>query len=233
MKKLIGNILIAQLKPAAKAYDIWDTKLTGFILRVLPSGAMVYRCEHARGKRITLGRTTVLTPVQARDKAKQILSQAAIGLLPTREDKKKKLTLKDFIDREYEPWRKANRKNGEEDSRRLKINFVDELGGYLLHEIPSVLVEKWRTKRINSGRKTATINRDIVILKAALNKAVEWGFIEQNPLSKLKPHRIDSIAKVRYLAKDEEHRLKNAFKSRDNALKAARSISEKTFIKQC
>jgi len=58
MKKLIGNSLLAQLKPAEKAYDIWDSRLTGFILRVLPSGSMVYRCEYGRGKRMTLGRTS-------------------------------------------------------------------------------------------------------------------------------------------------------------------------------
>jgi hypothetical protein len=93
MKELIGASLFAKLKPSDKEYDIWDTKLKGFILRVLPSGGMVYRCEYGRGKRITIGRTTVLTPTQARDKAKQILSQAAIGILPAKE---KKITEADF-----------------------------------------------------------------------------------------------------------------------------------------
>src|SRR5205814_3399244 len=74
MKAFIGNSLIAKLKPQDKAYDVWDDKLTGFIVRVYPSGNMVYRCEYARGKRITLGKTGVLTPAQARDRAREILA---------------------------------------------------------------------------------------------------------------------------------------------------------------
>lgn len=67
MKAFIGNQLITKLKPKQSSYDIWDKKLTGFILRVYPNGNMVYRCEYARGKRITLGKAGVLTPLQARD----------------------------------------------------------------------------------------------------------------------------------------------------------------------
>lgn len=82
MRELISNSLLSKLKPESKTYDIWDTKLTGFILRVLPSGNMVYRCEYGRGRRITLGKASVLTPAQARDEAKKILGQAVLGLVP-------------------------------------------------------------------------------------------------------------------------------------------------------
>jgi integrase len=190
MKEFIGNSLIAKLKPSQKAYDVWDTKITGFILRILPSGAMVYRCEYGRGKRITLGKTTVLTPAQARDKAKQILSQAAIGELPVNNKKSKKaLTLNSFISHEYESWRIANRKNGKDDK----------------------------------GTKSATVNRDIIILKSTLTKAVEWELISEHPLQKLKQFKTDSIPKIRYLAKDEETEFKKALISRDNELRASRS----------
>src|SRR6185295_13422991 len=118
MKEAIGNSILTKLKPKEKAYDIWDTKLTGFILRVSPSGKMVYRCEYGRGKRITIGNTGALTPAQARDEAKKILSQAAIGILPTIKKSEDQLTLKKFILDDYESWRIANRKNGKDDLRR-------------------------------------------------------------------------------------------------------------------
>jgi integrase len=224
MKEFIGNSLIAKLKPSQKAYDIWDTKIKGFILRILPSGAMVYRCEYGRGKRITLGRTTVLTPAQARDKAKQILSKAAIGELPVNNKKSKKaLTLNSFISTEYESWRIANRKNGKDDIRRLKANFAGEFGDCLLSEITPMLIEKWRTNRINKGTKLATVNRDIIILRSTLTKAVEWELISEHPLQKLKQFKTDSIPKIRYLAKDEETELKKALISRDDELRASRS----------
>jgi len=224
MKELIGNALLTRLKPTEKAYDIWDTKLTGFILRVLPSGGMVYRCEYGRGKRITIGRTTVLTPAQARDKAKQILSQATIGVLPV--DKKKSqnaLTLENFFNNEYEAWRIANRKAGHADIQRLKKNFISDFGNYLLSELTPMVIEKWRTKRINAGAKPVTVNRDIVILKSALNKAVEWELISEQPLQKLKPFKIDSVGKIRYFTQKEEAELKKALIARDDELKAARA----------
>lgn len=222
MKAYIGNQLITKLKPSEKAYDIWDTKLTGFILRVLATGAMVYRCEYGRGKRITLGKTTVLTPAQARDEAKRILGQAAIGILPANAKKSQNLTLKAFIDNEYEAWKTANRKSAKEDLRRLKANFLKEFGDFVLSEITTIQIERWSTKRINKGIRTATVNRDIGILKSALSKAIEWEFIGEHPLRKLKPFKVDSVPKVRYLSKDEEIQLKNALRSRDDELKQKR-----------
>lgn len=226
MKQFIGNQLIAKLKPSIKSYDVWDSKLTGFILRVLPSGAMVYRCEYARGKRITLGRVGVLTPAQARDRAREILADVVKGNNPVSK-RIKPYTLKEFIEKEYVPWRKVNRKRADEDIFRLKARFESDFGGEVLADILPLLLDRWRSKRVASGIKPITVNRDIAILKALLSKAEEWGIIEANPLAKFKPLRIDSIAKVRYLSKDEESRLRQALMLRDEDLKAARSRGNK------
>lgn len=223
MKGVIGNNLIAKLQPKAKQYDVRDTHLKGFLIRVTPAGKMSYVCQYSRGKRVNIGQVGVITPAQARDKAKQILSQAVMGILPKNNNSNGKLTLAKFIASEYETWRKANRKNGKDDLRRLKVNFVSEFGDYLLSEITPVVIEKWRTKRINDGIKATTVNRDIIILKSALSKAVEWEFIVENPLQKLKPFKIDVLSKIRYLTKEEDIRLKQALAERDAALKLARS----------
>jgi integrase len=147
-----------------------------------------------------------------------------MGILPKNDHRADdKLTLEKFITSEYEAWRKANRKNGKDDLRRLKVNFLNEFGTCLLAEITPMIVEKWRTKRINNGIRVATVNRDIIILKSALAKAVEWGLISEHPLQKLRPFKTDSISKVRYLTKDEEARLKQALISHDDELKSARS----------
>lgn len=222
MKATINSTLLTQLKPADKPYDVRDTKLTGFLVRVNISGKLLYMCEFARGKRVTLGKVGVLTPAQARDEAKRILGQAAMGIVPNSKKIPDNLTLEKFITNEYETWRNANRKNGKDDLRRLKANFLDNFGNCLLSEISPMQIEKWRTARINRGTKTATVNRDIVILKSALTKAIEWGFIDEHPLRKLKPYKIDSIAKVRYLDTDEEKRLKESLKFREEELKEKR-----------
>lgn len=133
------------------------------------------------------------------------------------------MTLSRFIQDEYSSWRLANRKNGKADIHRLKVNFVSEMSDRLLSEITPIAVEKWRTNRINNGTMIATVNRDIVTLKSMLSKAVEWGFITDHPLRNLKLHKVDSTAKIRYLTKDEEIRLKTAIVNRDQEIKNART----------
>lgn len=223
MRAVIGNSLLSQLKPKLTPYDIWDEKLTGFILRVLPTGKMVYRCEYARGKRITIGTTKAVTPQQARDRVKEILGQVALGLSPGVKQNRDHMTLLDFIKSEYEPWRLANRKNGKADLKRLAVNFLNKLGSCALSEISPILIDKWRTSRINNGIRIATVNRDIVILKAALSKAVEWDFISEHPLRNLKLHKVDSAPKIRYLSKEEESALKSAIEARENKIRNARN----------
>lgn len=226
MKMFIGNQLIGKLKPDVKSYDVWDSKLTGFILRVLPTGTMVYRCEYARGKRITLGKASVLTAAQARDRAKEILADVVKGNNPISK-RCKNYTLKEFIEKEYSSWRRANRKRGDEDIYRLKARFESEFGNEYLASISPLELDRWRSKRITAGIKPITANRDIAILKALLSKAEEWGVITTNPLIKFKPLRVDTVAKVRYLTQDEETRLKQVLFERDRKLKAARERGNK------
>lgn len=223
MKAFIGNSLIAKLEPQEKAYDVWDDKLTGFIVRVYPSGNMVYRCEYARGKRITLGKTSVLTAAQARDRAREILADVIKGNAPLTKRSKAQYTLKEFIEQEYAPWRHAHRKRAQEDIYRVIKQFVGEFGNTYLGAISPLLVDKWRSRRVMSGIKSVTVNRDIAILKALLSKAEEWNIIPENPLRKFRPVSVDTIAKVRYLTKEEETRIKDAMRSRNEKLKAART----------
>lgn len=82
MQAIIGNRLVAALKPDTRPYEVLDSKLKAFLIRVQPSGVMSYICEYGRGRRITLGKVGVLTPAQARDKAVEILADVARGIDP-------------------------------------------------------------------------------------------------------------------------------------------------------
>jgi integrase len=225
LKATLNNSLLPKLKPKAKHYDVWDDKLGGFHLRVNPNGKLVYRCGYARGKVATIGKASILTPVQARDIAKQILGDAAVGIYPytTQQRQKSAITFSQYIENEYSEWRLINRKSAESDLARLKVNFIKEFGNYLLQDISPLLLEKWRSKRLSQGIKPATVNRDITILKSALTKAIEWGFIENNPLVTFKPAKIDKSAKVRFLDKDEIFRLREALNLRETKLVEERS----------
>lgn len=223
MKATINNSLLPKLKPKETHYDVWDEKLGGFHLRVNPNGKMVYRCAYARGKVATIGKAEMLTPAQARDQAKQLLGDAAVGIYPSiTQPAASALTLRKYLEGEHSQWRLLNRKRAEEDLTRLRVNFLEDFGNLSLRDITPLLIEKWRSKKLSRKIKPATVNRDIAVLKAMLMKAVEWGFIGNNPLAAFKPAAVDKSAKVRYLDRDEITRLRTVLDERETKLIEAR-----------
>ena len=76
------------------------------------------------------------------------------------------------------------------------------------------MVEKWRTERVSRGNSPHTANRCFAYLRASLSKAVEWGFLENHPLRRMKLIRTASNVKVRFLSETEEKRLRRALMER-------------------
>jgi integrase len=203
-----------------KRYDVRDTDLTGFILTVHPTGRRVYYCEYGRGKREKLGLVPAITPEQARKKAETLLAGLTLGgETPVEARRKAKAhDLKGFIESEYGPWCIANRKSGAATVARIKATFFYDLADKKLSEITPWLIEKWRTARRKAGTKPTTINRDVVALRAAVAKAVEWNLLDAHPLRDIKPLKTDRGGVVRYLTADEERRLRAALAARDRRI---------------
>jgi len=226
MQAVITQKLTQSLKPGNEPYEVRDQNLKGFLIRIQPSGSASYVVQYKRGKRITLGKVSVLTPTMARERAKTVIGMYADGAteFEIREAIKpgKGDTLKSFIDDHYEPWAVANLKTGSKTIRTIRAKFYESLEHKHLTDINPWLIEKWRKGRKASGRKAATVNRELSALKACLSKAVEWGKLDINPIQKVKLDRVDSNQKVRYFETEEESRLRKALSDRDAELKAAR-----------
>lgn len=84
MKALIGNNLLKRTRPASKPFEIRDTRLRGFPLRVQPSGVMTFYVEYGRAKRMRLGRADAVSPDKARVRAKEILAKTAASVASRR-----------------------------------------------------------------------------------------------------------------------------------------------------
>ena len=131
-----------------------------------------------------------------------------------------------FLDEEYGPWYRGRRKRGDAELQRLKKNFSN----FLTSPLPKITlwnVEKWRTARLQNGIKPITLNRDLAPLKTALSRAVDWGFLTESPLVRLKPLSVDKSPLVRYLSEDEERRLRKALIEREHKLKRARASANR------
>lgn len=222
MKAKINNTLIKKLRTEDKEYEVHDTDLRGFIVRVFPSGTMRYICQYQRGRKINIGTVGIITPAQAREKAVEILNDFNKGIDPkTKRGVNKTKTLKDFIENEYKAWVLSHHKRGNKTLATLERCF-NKLFEKELPEITPAIIEQLSIKRLNEGISNATLNRDIGTLKALLSKATEWGFIKENPLEKLKLFKIDRAPKVRYLSPEEENRLRQALLEREKQLKQDR-----------
>jgi Arm DNA-binding domain len=81
------------VKPAAKDYQIWDTKICGLGVRVYPSGArsfiLQYRNATGRTRKVTLGRYGALTADKAREKAVKLLGAILDGRDPSQEKRER------------------------------------------------------------------------------------------------------------------------------------------------
>lgn len=225
--------LVQGLSPKDKPYEVFDTELTGFLLRVQPTGVMTYYMAYkttgGRGKRLRIGRTDALTVAQARDLATKYAAQVTQGIdiQATRDQERQQAqqvrlrTLGGFLEHKYGPWVLAERKSGAATLARLRHNFAD-LCDEALYDITPWCLEKWRSEQLKSGKAKSTTNRDITALKAVLSKAVDWGVLDKHPLAKLKPLRLDTKSRIRYLTAEEESRLRESLRQRDLRIKAAR-----------
>jgi len=227
MQATIGARLLKQLKPQEKPFEVRDMRLKGFLLRVQPSGNMTYIVQYRRGKRITLGSAEILEPTEARTEAKKILGDVMRGVDPEAVTfEKKDRTLATFLDDEYGPWAGVHLKTAEATLARIRTTF-SRLLNEDLEEIDPRAIERWKTKRLKAGRKPSTVNRDLVCLKAALSKAVEWGILDVHPIAKVKLSKVDNNKQPRYLSKDEAVRLVKALDSREDRIRAERASANK------
>jgi integrase len=229
VKSLISARLLSspRLRPGPKPFEVWDRDLRGFILRVQPSGRLSFIVQVSRGKRVTIGSATAMTPSHAREQAAKVLGNVAHGRPPleglvTREG----LSWGDFIESTYSPWLLVNRPRSAVYALARLRRCFGKWKRRGLTEITTGMVEDWKTARLNDGLAPSTVLRDVTALSAVLSRAVKMGKLEVNPVTNVDKPRLDRRPKVRYLSPDEETRLRKALAARDaEGLDARRSAN--------
>lgn len=121
MKLTIRSIAAVIPDPAKDIYA-WDDDLTGFGLRIKPSGAksfiLQYRNANGVSRRISLGKAGVLTPDEARKLARDKLAEVAHGADPAQEkaDARQALNVAELADLYLGPEGRAARPQKKESS---------------------------------------------------------------------------------------------------------------------
>jgi integrase len=226
MRAKISNSTVSRLKPDPKPYEVNDTELRGFLLRVQPSGTMTYYCAYrlptGQRSRMKIGSSGIYTPAQARDQAKLILAEVAQGNDPRAAKRAAKVNdLRGFIEDRYRSWAATHLRQGERNVQRIISRFPGLLSKQLSDVNPWV-IEKWRSERLKGKISRVTVNNDVSALRSALSKAVEWQIIPAHPLAGLKPLKVDASGNVRFLTDDEEGCIRDALDEREDNFRKER-----------
>ena len=116
-----------------------------------------------------------------------------------------RVTFKDFLSRylEYSKLNKSRHTFRSDVSRWKRFSaFLEEKAVVKLKAVTSELVEEYKG-RVLQKSSAANFNHDLELIKAMLNKAVEWKCLKENPLKQVKNLRNDRAREIRYLTTDE------------------------------
>ena len=225
----ITDKTVKNAKPRDITYDIRDAVLRGFSLKVQPSGSKAFYAEWARGKRSRIGDAALITVTRAREIAEQRIADAKRGEIPQPQIRNSVPTLRKFIDDKYEAWALTHQKAGAANVQRIRGAFPDCIDTRI-DQLTAWTFEQWKTQRKKGGTAPSTINRDLTMLRAAMNNAVEWGLIQTNPLATVKALKGADVKRVRYLSDEEEKRLMRALDQREAAMRNGELSSANKFI---
>ncbi len=102
----------------------------------------------------------------------------------------------------YYLWARSHNRSPKTKKFRWVNHLKPAFGNKIISEISPRLVEEYKSKRLSENAKPSTINKELTLLKHILNKAVEWGYLEENPIRNVKmlPENSDVW---KYLTKEE------------------------------
>ena len=115
----------------------------------------------------------------------------------------KRITLQDYRRLYIEQYSAVNKapRTVTLDNGALKI-LERYLGDRVLGEITSFMLERFKLDRTKNV-KPVTLNIELRHLKAAFNKAKEWGYISENPFNKVQQLKIASSNLPKFLSKEQ------------------------------
>jgi len=210
MTKLTKRV-VECLVPEAKERFVWDQELSGFGIRIYPTGRKIYVVQYrsyGRTRRKNLGQHGVLTADEARREAKLVQADVARGGDPSAEHRIKMQSptiadlgerfLSDYVALHCKP------KTQQDYASIIRKTICPVIGSIKVTEITRTdIINFHHVKRDTPYRA----NRCVALLSKMLNLAEDWGLrpFGTNPARRIKKYREEE--KKRYLKDEEQARL--------------------------
>ena len=221
VQKLTKRVIDA-IAPVEKPTVFYDSDLTGFCLKVLPSGTKRWCVEYRSGAggrsvgktRMVLGSTSAMTPDQAREAARKLLASVALGQDPARKRSSERAmpTFAEFAERYLTEEAEAKLKPRTVVNYRiyLRKHAAPLLGTRKLDALDSADVSKLHRK---IGKTTPmTANRVVEFVGSVFRYAAICGLVAKghNPASHVQAFR--EQRRERFLSSAELGRLGDAIR---------------------
>ena len=208
----ITDKTIRTAQPRYHRYEIRDSQLTGFMLRISQSGSKSFYVQLARGRKRKIGDAKIMTLTRARKLALDVLNRYEAGE-EIESIRNKKPTLNEYLSGAYMDWAMQNRKRGREIVSGI-IHACAILLSNRVDRLNELQIERWKAARLKSDVSPATVKRELAELKAALSRATKWGYAPHNPARGV-TLKADQHYRVRYLTESEREKLLDALRRRD------------------
>jgi integrase len=176
---------------------------------VYKRGAFYWLDYYYAGRRIRES-TTVTT----KRRAEQLLAKRKAEVFEGRfnvETVKPGPIFEEFAEVYLENYSKPNKapQSYRRDQTSLK-NLRGFFSGKRLTSITPMLIEHYKRKRLNAGKKPATINRELAALKHLYSIAIDWKKVNTNPVKSVKMLREDNVVTNLLTPEGEERLLREA-----------------------
>jgi integrase len=180
---ILNKTFVESLESKDKEIVYWDDKLTGFGVKVTPTGKKVYifkyRDNNGKQRKITIGSHGKYACNEAKDEAKEIQKSANKGLDIEKdlviEKRKLELTLNElleiYIERHAKQHKKTWKYNEQYYNRYLRKVFGDR-------KLSDISQTEVATLHSQIGKKSghSMANQIVTLLGMLYNKAVEWEY---------------------------------------------------------
>ena len=211
MPKLTKKIVEAIQPKPHKHFIVWDSLIAGFGVRVMPSGRKTYLIRYranSQDKKMKLGIHGSITADQARNMAKNLLGRIAHGEDPALEKKQNKvIPTMAHLAQEYLDKHAPTKKKISVESDIFFINTVI-IPTFGTQKVTDITRHKIANLHALYKNKKTRGNRLLSLLSKMFNLAIDWGYCEVNPVSRIQ--RYKEKKRERWLKEEEIGRLLKA-----------------------
>jgi integrase len=144
--------------------------------------------------RVKVGRTTDISIRDAKEQVKTLRARLQLGTDLAAEQRKKKeiLTWTDFFDQWYLPHARQHLRSWSNLEEMHRLRIKERFGDLKLNKITRHAVQQFHSDLRDAGLSPASCDHYLKLIRQALNQAVSWSLLDNNPVARIQLFNADN-----------------------------------------